>query len=224
MKIDYYSEFLCQFIEIPVSISNKVDSQYQSKKLAVRHCIQLIVTNLLIHQTVAFSKDRSFYTENHTEYYTNTHFHNALQIVIQDGYAYISKKGYRNLQHKKGISSRVTATAKLAQDFGTAQFAIDVTELPLLEYDCHPIKNQKDLRRVIALVSKRSNTSSQNSQNFSVTQSNTLLTLILVIIPLSLHTLLHPTLPYFLHLLSHLNLPTLLLPPPQPPLPLSLCP
>ena len=48
-ETDYYSKFVNQYIKIPDSISNKVESLYSSEKpalkRAVKHCIKLLVTN-----------------------------------------------------------------------------------------------------------------------------------------------------------------------------------
>jgi len=68
--MEYNSEFMNQYLDIPEFISNAVDDIYTSEKDGTRYCIKLIITNLLQKITVAYSLRKAFFAKYHTKYYT----------------------------------------------------------------------------------------------------------------------------------------------------------
>jgi hypothetical protein len=163
---EYHWKFINQYVKIPDDISSKVDQLYSLETTAVRHCIELIVTNLLAQGIVAYSKRDDFYARHHTQYYTKTSFLCALELLVRDGYAFQSKRGSKNIKFQKGISSRISPLDKLYQDFPTQPgVELDLKSLPLLMVDKHFIYHVNDL----ALIKPN------NIRNHSTLHSSTLL-------------------------------------------------
>ena len=59
--IEYYYRFINQFIKIPKSILDKVNTDYSTQKIGVRYCVGLILTNLIKYGHIAYSRRDSFY-------------------------------------------------------------------------------------------------------------------------------------------------------------------
>ena len=77
----YRVHFLNQYAKIPEKISEKLNSLYPTRYESVRHCIGLIIVNLLEFDEVAYSRNKNFYTANRTHNYTYANMLNALDIV-----------------------------------------------------------------------------------------------------------------------------------------------
>lgn len=149
--VDYYSKFINQYIKIPDSISDKVESLYSSEKSeAVKHCIKILITNLLAQGMIAYSKNKHFYIQHQTKYYTYTYFLRAVKILLRDRYATETKRGSKNIKFLKGISSRLNPLDKINQDFALekVKYEIDLKALPLLVIDKKPIFNVEELNSV----------------------------------------------------------------------------
>lgn len=148
--VDYYSKFVNQYIKIPDSISDKVGLMYGSKKLPVKHCIKLLITNLLAQGMIAYSKDTHFYTKHCTEYYTYAHFLCAVNILVKDKYALETHKGSKNKAFESGISSRLNPRDEINQEFALEkiEYKIDLKSLPLLVIDKKPIFSVEELNSV----------------------------------------------------------------------------
>lgn len=163
---EYHWKFINQYIKIPDDISNKVDRLYCLEETAVRHCIKLIITNLLAQGIVAYSERDNFYAMHHTKYYTKASFLRALELVTRDGYAFRSKRGSKNIKFQKGISSRISPLERLFEDFPTQPgVELDLKSLPLLVVDKHLIYHVNDL----ALIKPN------NIRSLSTLHSSTLL-------------------------------------------------
>jgi len=148
--VDYYSKFVNQYIKIPDSISNKVEHIYGSEKPAVKHCIKLLITNLLAQGMIAYSRDAHFYTKHRTKYYTKVHFLRAVDILVKDKYAVPTHKGSKNKAFESGISSRLNPLDKINQEFALekVEYKIDLKSLPLLVIDKKPIFSVEELNSV----------------------------------------------------------------------------
>jgi hypothetical protein len=134
----YYSAFINQWATIPNSISKKVNKMYSNEVEGVKHCIKLIITNLLACGEIAYSMDTHFYTANHTKYYTYKNFKKALEIVVNDKYAIKTKRGSKKKGFQKGISSRIKMSGKLEIKFNPSnrnksKITLNVKSLPFLE-------------------------------------------------------------------------------------------
>ena len=90
----YDAEFLNQYIKIPKKISDALDAKYPGEYKSVRHCLGLIIVNLLEFGEIAYSRTKKFYTEHHTQYYTYVNVLHALEIALADGYAIELQRGY----------------------------------------------------------------------------------------------------------------------------------
>jgi hypothetical protein len=155
-RMEYDYPFINQYIEIPDSISKKIDNLYASQKPAVRHCIKLIITNLLAHGVVAYSRRGEYYGTHHTEYYTKTYFNLAVKLLEKGNYILPPERGGIDLKYKKGFSSRLHPSYQLDIDFPESQFRrnfsqLDLTALPLLQVNDYLIYKISDIsKRVVA--------------------------------------------------------------------------
>lgn len=150
--VDYYSKFINQYIKIPDSIYNKVELIYDSeKKPAVKHCIKLLITNLLAQGMIAYSKNKHFYIEHRTKYYTYTHCLRAVDILTRDKYVIETKKGSKNIKFQNGIASRLNPLDKINDEFALEKFRheIDLKALPLLVIEKRPIFSVGDLTSLV---------------------------------------------------------------------------
>ncbi|WP_145925501.1 hypothetical protein [Dehalogenimonas formicexedens] len=109
---------------------------YPNESKSIQHCIKLIVVNLNVNVEVAYSKSDAFYTREKTRDYTKTHMLRAIEVLVNDGYIKISKRGSKNIAFKKGISSRIRRKLKLHKDFPKSKtYQIYLRKLPLLRVD-----------------------------------------------------------------------------------------
>lgn len=91
----YFVNFLNQYVKIPQEISEKLNTLYRIEYESVRHCIGLIIMNLLESGEVAYSRNKNFDSANHTKHYTYSNMMNALEIAIADVYVVKLQTGKR---------------------------------------------------------------------------------------------------------------------------------
>jgi hypothetical protein len=67
MPAEYDTQFLNQYVKIPAQISEKIDALHPDRYKSVRHCVGLLIVNLLKFREVAYSRDKNFYTKQRTK-------------------------------------------------------------------------------------------------------------------------------------------------------------
>jgi hypothetical protein len=171
-ETEYYSKFLNPYIKIPKSISSKVENLYGSQKKKVRHCIKLIITNLIAQGVIAYSKRTNFYTKQHTRYYTYAAVSRAVDILEGEKYLKV-KRGSRDITFSKGISSRLYPREKITKVFDLERLdvEIDLKALPLFEIDKKPIYSKKDLKSVNARYASINHTNESSHTSLMVCSS-----------------------------------------------------
>ncbi|MFC1968100.1 hypothetical protein ACFLVX_01750 [Chloroflexota bacterium] len=138
-KSQYRCPFLNQYLKIPKNILDRINAAHPMESESIRHCLGLIVVNLLTNVEVAYSRDKNFYTENRTRGYTWTNMRKAVDIAEEKGYAIKSQKGYWNRDFEKGLSSTLSTGPRL-EEFGPPEEAeLDIESLPLLSVDGKPV-------------------------------------------------------------------------------------
>jgi len=110
----YRAHFLNQYTKIPKEIAGKFDKLYPTIYESVRHCLGLIIINLLDYGRIAYSLTKNFYTKNRTKNYTYTNMLNALQITLNDGYAVKLPKLYQGRVFGRGTSSMLKMGPRLS--------------------------------------------------------------------------------------------------------------
>jgi hypothetical protein len=135
-------------VRIPDSVSEKLNSLYPARYEGIRHCLGLIIVNLLEFGEVAYSRKRNWYTENHAQNYTFASMMGALEIAIADGYAELRRKGYRSKGFEKGWSSTIGAGPRLTEFRLPEKMQLDLEALPLISVDRRPIFRIEDLKFV----------------------------------------------------------------------------
>lgn len=165
MHYDY--TFINQYIKIPKAISDKVDELYKGieKRAGVRYCIGLIVTNLLVCGTVAYSQSDRYYAKKGTKEYTKRYMTVARDILLRDKFIFKSKNGSKDIKFKTGISSRITYFEKLEETFPAVKNEINLKKLPLISIDGNPIINKKALDKFLLNINSINNTNKQQSNN-----------------------------------------------------------
>jgi len=166
----YDVEFLNQYVKIPKNISEALDAKYAGEYESVRHCLGLVIVNLLEFGQIAYSRTKKFYTEHHTQYYTYANVLHALEIALADGYAVELQRGYRSAGYKRGWSSTLTAGPRLAEFSMTDKLELDVESLPLLSVDDKPVYSKQDLE----LVRERNDTILRSRYKISFDEALTL--------------------------------------------------
>ncbi len=152
----YPVNFLNQYAKIPKDISDKLNLLYPTKYESVKHCIGLIIVNLLEFNEIAYSRNKNFYSANHTRHYTYANMLNALDIAVADGYAVKLHTGYPGLGYYRGRSSTLTAGPRLCELSQPEEIELDVESLPLLTVDERPVFGNEDLYLVKARSAKAS--------------------------------------------------------------------
>ncbi|MFC2033771.1 hypothetical protein ACFLUB_04585, partial [Chloroflexota bacterium] len=149
----YPHRFINQYTRIPGEVSDRLDTEFGGEYEGVRHCLGLIITNLLACGTTAYSRNSSFYTENRTRHYTYTNMMRATDLAAEKGYA-SNNLGFRSKGYRKGISSTLSPLGKLAEDFSpTGRLETDVELLPLLVIDNRPMYTISDIASVAKVSS-----------------------------------------------------------------------
>lgn len=135
----YPHRFINQYARIPPQISVRLDAEFGAEYGGVRHCLGLILTNLLGYGPVAYSRRGNFYSEHRTKHYTRVNMLRAVEISVEMGYAE-SRRGFRSEGYSRGVSSVLTPLERLRRDFWPlGKVDIDVTLLPLLIVDGSPV-------------------------------------------------------------------------------------
>jgi len=150
----YRANFLNQYAKIPNKILETLESRYSEEYESVRHCVGLIIVNLLNSGEVAYSRNKNFYTKNRTKRYTFANMLNALEIAVADGYAVRLQTGYHRPDYEKGWSSTLGAGPRLDEFKQSRVFELDVESLPLLMVDDRPVFEGDDLDLVKLRVDK----------------------------------------------------------------------
>ena len=101
----YNTEFLKQYVKIDNNISETLNTLYADEYEGVRHCLGLIIVNLLHYGEVAVSRNPNFYTQHHTKHFRYAGMKRALEIAITEKYAKDGRLGYNRLGGEKGRSS-----------------------------------------------------------------------------------------------------------------------
>lgn len=141
----YPHRFINQYARIPRQVAVRVQSEFAGEYPGVRHCLGLIVTNLLAHGTAAYSRRGNFYSENRTRHYTRANMLGAVKLAEAKGWA-VNTVGFRSAGYDRGISSTLTATERLRLEFEpVTHVEIDLTSLPLLTIDGRPVFSIEDM-------------------------------------------------------------------------------
>jgi hypothetical protein len=156
----YYScPFLNQYLKIPKDILDKINIDNPQESESVCHCIGLIVVNLLVHSEVAYSRNKNFYTENRTSFYTWTHMLKAVDVAEERGYARKLHKGHWNRAFESGLASTLGRGQHLSKFSLSKEIELGIQSLPLLMIDNKPIFDKRQL----SSVTSRSAASSSES-------------------------------------------------------------
>ena len=135
----YPHRFINQYAMIPQQVASRLESEFAGEYPGVRHCLGLIVTNLLACGVVSYSRRGNFYTENRTRHYTMANMMRAVEIAEKLGYA-VNIVGFKSARYARGIASNLTATEGLRREFKPIRrLELDVELLPLLVIDGRPV-------------------------------------------------------------------------------------
>ena len=148
MPAEYDLQFLNQYVKIPAQISEKIDALHPDRYKSVRHCVGLLIVNLLKFREVAYSRDKNFYTKQRTKNYTFTNMKHAVDIAVADGYAVMGQIGYRTVGFERGFSSRLLAGSRLTEFQQINEMELDVESLPILSIDKRPVFGPEDFKVV----------------------------------------------------------------------------
>jgi hypothetical protein len=141
----YPHRFINQYAKIPPQISAKLEAEFGAEYGGVRHCLGMIITNLLGYGPVAYSRRGNFYTEHRTEHYTRANMLRAVDIAVGMGYAE-DRRGFKSKGYSRGISSVLIPLERLRRDFRPlGKIDIDVTLLPLLIVDGRQVFSLDDI-------------------------------------------------------------------------------
>ncbi len=148
----YPNRFVNQYAKVPDDISAGLDRQFGAEYPGVRHCLGLIVTNLLGYGPVAYSRRDHFFTGHRTVHYTKANMLRAVDIAVNEGYAE-SSVGFRSAGYRRGISSTLAPTARLRREFkGQGKVEIDVALLPLMVIDNRQVFGAGDIAPCFSAV------------------------------------------------------------------------
>jgi len=145
----YSCPFINQYVKIPKQISDRVNADHPQEYEGVRHCLGLIIVNLLVQGEVAYSRNSNFYTEHRTEHYTRTNMWNAVDIAVDRGYAARSLEGYKNPSFSRGLSSTLRPGPKLRGFKSPTELELDVESLPLLSVDKRQVFDEDGLAYIL---------------------------------------------------------------------------
>jgi hypothetical protein len=145
----YNYPFLNQYVRIPKHVSDRVKAEHPTEHDNIRHCIGLIIVNLLANTEVAYSRDKNFYTENRTENFTWTNMLKAVDIAEESSYAIKLKKGYRDKDFERGLASTLGPGLSLKTFGPPVEMELETESLPLLTIDGKPIYDKEGLAVVV---------------------------------------------------------------------------
>lgn len=139
-KSSHYScPFFNQHVRVPQRVRVKVDAEHAGDYEDVRHCIGLIVTNLLALGEVAYSRNSNFYTEHGTRLFTWTSMLRAVDAAVAGGWVVRSREGYRAKGYVTGLSSTIAAGPRLGEFGAPAELELDTESLPLMSVDSRQV-------------------------------------------------------------------------------------
>ena len=148
-KATHYSfPFFNQHVKVPEMVKVKVDASHASHYADVRHCIGLIVTNLLALGEVAYSRNSNFYTEHGTRLFTFTSMMRAVDAAVASGWAVRSREGYRAKGYRTGLSSTIAPGRGLAEFGAPVKLELDVESLPFMSVDKKSVFDEVGLSAV----------------------------------------------------------------------------
>lgn len=148
-KFKYRYPFLNQYVKTPKRISDMVNEGHPMVSESIRHCIGLIIVNLLMNSEVAYSRNKNFYTENRTRDYTWTNMLKAVEIAEEKSYAIRLKEGYWKRNFRTGLSSTLGVGPRLKEFRALEEIELDIESLPLLIVDGKPIYDSEGLTLVV---------------------------------------------------------------------------
>lgn len=135
----YRQRFINQYAKIPQNISTRIETEYVAEYEGVRHCLSLILTNMLAYGKVAYSRRKQFYSENRTQHYTRSKMLKAVDILVGRDYV-ASETGFKGKGYERGVSSSLNPLPRLRQEFAPLdKVELDIEALPLLTIDGKPI-------------------------------------------------------------------------------------
>jgi len=143
MNSEYSANFLNQYVRIPDNVVDKLRSLYPTEYDDIRHCLGLIIVNLLKFGEVAYSRDKNFYSENHTKLYRYKSMLDAIDIAVGDGYAVELSRG--RVYHQRGISSVLGAGPRLHEFSLHGDVELDLESLPFLSVEKRPVYDNIDM-------------------------------------------------------------------------------
>lgn len=145
---EYDQRFINQYVKIPQYISARIKAEYAAEYEDVRHCLCLIVANLLAYGKVAYSRRKQFYTKNKTQHYTWANMLRAVDILVGQGYV-ASEKGFKGKGYERGLSSTLNPLPRLRQEFTFLdKVELDIESLPLLTVNGKPIYDSHSLHSI----------------------------------------------------------------------------
>lgn len=148
----YPHRFINQYARIPRDISVRLDRQFSAEYPGVRHCLGLIVTNLIGYGPVAYSRRDHFFTRHRTAHYTKANMLKAVDLAVSGGYAE-GGTGFRSAGYGRGISSTLAPTARLGREFRRqVKVELDVTLLPLMVIDDRQVFGADDITPFLSAV------------------------------------------------------------------------
>ena len=141
----YSCPFFNQHVRVPERVRATVEADHASEYQDVRHCIGLIVVNLLAMGEVAYSRNSNFYTEHHTRLFTLTSMRRAVAAAVKSGYAIRSREGYWDKEYVSGLSSTLTPGPRLTEFGPPPPLELDIGSLSLLVIDKRQIFSKEDI-------------------------------------------------------------------------------
>jgi hypothetical protein len=144
-NFEYSYYFLNQYVKIPKRVSDIVYTIYPAEPEDVRHCINLIIVNLIANAEIAYSRNKNFYTENRTKLFTWTNLLKAVDLAEEKGYAVKLKIGYRKRGFKTGLASTLGRGPRLKTIGPPVGMELDLKSLPLITIDKKPIYDVEEL-------------------------------------------------------------------------------
>jgi hypothetical protein len=150
--LEYYYPFINQYIKVPNSLKQKIDTDYSKEREGVRRCIGIVLTNLGTKGVVAYSRRNEYYSKHGTKHYTYNNMLSAVKYINRI-YAFTSK-GYRAEQYDTGISSilhpmeQYEQLKSLAGNNSDIEY-IDFNTIPIIQIDKQLIYNKWDVNKYV---------------------------------------------------------------------------
>lgn len=146
----YSCPFFNQHVRVPATVTARVDADHAREYEDVRHCIGLIIVNLLAMGEVAYSRNSNFYTEHGTRLFTLTSMRKAVDAAVRSGHAVRSREGYWDKYYVSGLSSTLAPGPRLAEFGPPPPLELDIESLPLLAVDKRQVFGESDLAAIMS--------------------------------------------------------------------------